>query len=81
MWQSVGVVAVSALLGTAAGIVAGARVWIATTDGIGVATDVDRPLIAIGLWASIALAAAVLLGMFAGARAARLDVAESLRHE
>ena len=56
-------------------------VWIATTDGIGVATDVNRPLLAIGLWSSLALAVAVLLGTLAGARAARLDVAGSLRRE
>ena len=54
VWQSVGVVAVSAVLGIAAGIAAGAAVWIATTDGIGVATDVNRPLLAIGMWSSIA---------------------------
>ena len=45
------------VLGTAAGVAAGAAVWIATTDGIGVATDVNRPLAAIGVWSSIALAA------------------------
>jgi ABC-type antimicrobial peptide transport system permease subunit len=81
VWQSLGVVAVSAVLGIVAGVAGGAAIWIATTGGIGVATDVNRPLAVIGVWTSVALAAAVLLGTIAGARAARLDVAQSLRHE
>ena len=81
VWQSLGVVAVALVLGTVAGVAAGASVWVATTDGIGVATDINRPLSAIGLWSVAVLAAALALGTLAGAGAGRLDVAKSLRHE
>ena len=81
VWQSLGVVAVALVLGTVAGVAAGASVWVATTDGIGVATDINRPLSAIGLWSVAVLAAALALGTLAGVGAGRLDVAKSLRHE
>ena len=81
VWQSLGVVAVALVLGTIAGVAAGASVWVATTDGIGVATDINRPLSAIGLWSVAVLAAALALGTLAGVGAGRLDVAKSLRHE
>ena len=66
MWQSLGVVAVALVVGTVAGVAAGASVWVATTDGIGVATDINRPLSAIGLWSVAVLAAALALGTLAG---------------
>jgi hypothetical protein len=80
-WQSAGIVAIALVLGTVAGLAAGGEVWIAATDGIGVATDVTRPLAAIGLWASVALAAAVVLGSLSGSRLADVHLAGSLRQE
>jgi len=80
-WQSAGIVAMALVLGTVAGLAAGGEVWIAATRGIGVATDVSRPLTAIALWACVALAVAVLLGSLSGSRLRDVHLAGSLRQE
>ena len=80
-WQSVGIVAIALVLGTIAGLAAGGAVWIAATDGIGVATDVSRPVTAIVVWSCVALAVAVVLGSLSGSRLRNIHLAGSLRQE
>ena len=47
IWQGVSITAVGLAVGIPAGIAIGARVWLAATGGIGVATDASHPLPAV----------------------------------
>jgi hypothetical protein len=81
VWQSVCVTGIAAVIGIGAGIVLGAGVWTAATRGIGVATDADRPIIAVALCLLGALGSAIGLGTLAGWRLGHLEIADSLRDE
>jgi predicted lysophospholipase L1 biosynthesis ABC-type transport system permease subunit len=79
--QAATIALVGLVLGLPLGIALGRWAWILTADGIGVATDPLVPLVSALLLVPAALAAALLLGVPLGARAARLAPAAVLRTE
>ena len=81
IWQSVFVTAVAGAIGVALGVLGGAVVWLATTHGIGVATDAIRPVAAIISSTLLTLVVAIALGFLIGSRVALTSVAQSLNDE
>jgi hypothetical protein len=81
IWQSVFVTAVAGAIGVALGVFGGAVVWLATTHGIGVATDALRPVAAITSSTLLTLVVAIALGFLIGSRVALTSVAQSLNDE
>ncbi len=81
VWQALTVTVVGLIIGVPLGIVVGKAAWSAVVGPVGVATDVDQPLLVIGIVGLVALAVATLVALFPGWRAGRVRPARALRVE
>jgi ABC-type lipoprotein release transport system permease subunit len=81
MWQSATITVVGLVIGVPLGLVVGDAAWAAIADPIGVATDIDRPMLVYAATACVALAVAAVVALLPGWRAARLPLAGALRVE
>ena len=81
VWQALTVTVIGLIVGVPLGIVAGKAAWSAVAGPVGVATDVDRPLLVLGITGLVALAVAVLVALVPGWRAGLARPAQALRAE
>ncbi len=81
VWQALTVTVVGLIIGVPLGIVAGKAAWSAVAGPVGVATDVDRPLLVLGITGLVALAVAALVALVPGWRAGLARPAQALRAE
>ncbi len=81
VWQSCSVMGLGLAAGIPCGVIVGSLAWVAATHGIGIATDADRPSVAIVAFAVASLAAGGAIALPASWRAARLPLADTLRTE
>jgi hypothetical protein len=80
-WQAWTVAGFGIITGITGGVAAGARLWQATTDNVGVATTTDTPIPALALLAAATLAVASLVAALPARRAAKVPAAAILRTE
>ena len=80
MWQAATITVVGLVIGVPLGLVAGDAAWSAIADPIGVATDIDRPVLVYAATACVALAVAAVVALLPGWNG-RLPLAGTLRVE
>ncbi|MGH9135888.1 MAG: FtsX-like permease family protein [Acidimicrobiales bacterium] len=80
-WQATAVAGFGITLGVTGGVAAGAILWRATADDVGVVPSVDMPILALTLLAAATVAVAILVAASPARHAAKVPAATILRTE